>query len=418
MLTGRSKLTETATSQVVAPERKFVAPDWEPPEHLADPQPPAWPQKLAAQVLFLSGGVLLAETLGRRFEFCMENDAVSRPCNARPRFAILCYHRVGRGGVPIYSGLPPAVFEAQMNYLRRHYRVLSLDEVLQEMAEPGNTEPAVAITFDDGYADLFSQAFPILEQYRIPATIFLTVGAIESGEVAWYDRVFVSFQVAQTKLELPLDSWRSVPLGTPEERLHAAMEFISLMRKLPVAEQREACAKLESVVTLPRKNLANRMLTWEQIQRMQRAGIYFGAHTMTHPVVNQLRQDELQWELGESKRILEDRLQRPVQDFAFPFGKSYECGGYQAAACLAFLGYRSAATTVEGLNRPATNPFALRRVSFGEERSLAVFTLRLARLFLFDEGNQDRLGPVPIIEHHTTADDKHVFLPFVRSDNA
>jgi peptidoglycan/xylan/chitin deacetylase (PgdA/CDA1 family) len=384
VLAESSKLTAAA----IPASRRGLSPafsDWEPPEDLADPPPHLWSRRLIARALFAVGGVRVAEAVGRCVDLCrLPGGGASR---IQPRFAILCYHRVGRGGVPIYSGLPPAVFEAQMNYLRRHYRIVSLAEALHEMSEPDGA-PAVAITFDDGYADLHAHAFPILKQYKIPATIFLTVGAIESGEVPWYDRVFVAFQVGLAKeLELPLNSLRSIRLGTPEQRLHAAVEFISLMRKLPVAEQRACCAKLESAVTLPEKTLAKRMLTWDQIRQMQSAGIFFGAHTMTHPVVNQLKDEALRWELGESKRILEERLQHQVQDFAFPFGKSDECGD-AAVACLARLGYRCAVTAVGGLNRPATNPYALRRVSYCEERSLAMFALRLARLFLLNEGNQ------------------------------
>jgi peptidoglycan/xylan/chitin deacetylase (PgdA/CDA1 family) len=363
--------------------------NWVLPNHSADVMLSPWSRELAARVLLALGGVRLSEILGRHIEFCRPpGDLVPRFCRAaQSRFAILCYHRVGQGGVPLYSGLPTVAFEAQMRYLRRHYRVVSLDQALCEMSESRSTAPAVAITFDDGYADLYTHAFPVLQRYGIPAMIFLTVGAIESGEVAWYDRVFVAFQVAPGReLPLPTNPPCVIGLGTPGERLHAAAKFISLMRELPTAEQRATCAKLESIVSLPRKSITNRMLTWEQIRDMQAGGVSFGAHTMTHPVVSRLTEEELYWEVGESKRILEDRLQRPILDFAFPFGKIDECGD-AAVACLARFGFRSAATTIEGLNRAATNPFALRRVSFCEDGSLAIFAARLARLFLSSERN-------------------------------
>jgi len=380
VLADSSTLAEAEKTRAMPGE---VGSDWPPPDNLADPVASRWSREFAAKALFALGGARVAEMVGRRIEFSRPpSDTSFRFCRAaRSRFAILCYHRVGRGGVPVYSGLPPVVFEAQMKYLREHYRMVSLDEVLREMSDPRGRAPAVAITFDDGYADLYEHAFPVLLRYEIPATIFLTVGAIESGEVAWYDRVFVAFQVAPgKKLVLPTNPPQVIVLGTPQERLHAAVEFISAMRRLPASEQRATCAKLESVVSLPRKSIADRMLTWKQIRQMQTAGVSFGAHTMTHPVVSRLEED-LDWELGESKRILEDRLQRPVLDFAFPFGKNNECGD-AAIACLVRLGFRSAVTSIEGLNRRATNPFALHRVSFCEEHTLAVFVLRLARLFL------------------------------------
>src|SRR5262249_31711791 len=114
---------------------------------------------------------------------------------AFPRFAILCYHRVGLGGVPIYSELRTSLFEAQMRFLRKNYRLVSMQELILELLEGATTEPAVAVTFDDGYRDLYSEAFPILAKYQIPATIYLTVGSIDTGEVAWYDRIFLALQV-------------------------------------------------------------------------------------------------------------------------------------------------------------------------------------------------------------------------------
>jgi peptidoglycan/xylan/chitin deacetylase (PgdA/CDA1 family) len=363
--------------------------EWVPPIHLADPPVSPWSRELAARAALALGGVRVSEILGHHIEFCRPaGDFVPRYCRAaQSRFAMLCYHRVGQGGVPLFSGLPALVFEAQMNYLRRHYRVVPLYQALSEMSDRRSAAPTVVVTFDDGYADLYTHAFPVLQRHEIPAMIFLTVGAIESGEVAWYDRVFVAFQAAHgALLELPTNPPLIMSLGTPEERLHSAVKFISLMRKLPAAEQRACCTKLESIVSLPRKSIADRMLSWEQIRHMQAGGVSFGAHTMTHPVVSRLTEQELYWELGESKRILEDRLQRPVLDFAFPFGKSDECGD-AAVKCLASLGFRSAATTIEGLNRPAMSPFALRRVSFCEDASLAIFAVRLARLFLSNEQN-------------------------------
>jgi peptidoglycan/xylan/chitin deacetylase (PgdA/CDA1 family) len=375
--------------------------DWRPPPGLADPPPSPWHRRLAAGVLLASRGMRVAETLSRLVEFRGANgrDTTGICRVSTPRFAILCYHRVGHGGVPIYSGLPRAVFEAQMNYLRRRYRVVSLDQMLRELTEPSSTDPAVAVTFDDGYVDLYTQAFPILQQYEIPATVFLTVGAIETGEVAWYDRVFVAFQVTfATKFMLPSNPPRTLHLGTPEQRLQAAEEFISLMKELSTTERRARCAELEASVAFPRKSLVGRMLTWDDIQRMQAGGVCFGTHTMTHAVVSRLSDDELEWELGESKRILEGRLQQQIADFAFPFGKSRDYGS-RAVACLKRLGYRSGMTTVEDLNRPGANPLVLCRVTFCEERSLGMFALQLARLFLLGGVNHSSSdGPLDMSE--------------------
>jgi peptidoglycan/xylan/chitin deacetylase (PgdA/CDA1 family) len=143
------------------------------------------------------------------------------------------------------------------------------------------------------------------------------------------------------------------------------------------------------------------MLTWDQIRTMSRAGIQFGAHTMSHPVVSRLSEAELHWELLEAKKILQERLDEPVHHFAFPFGKLEECGA-RAFPILSAAGYRSAATTEWGLNSPGANPYYLRRVQIGEMGTLARFAFELHRLFLNGDSGHLALAPSPTIEQGKT----------------
>ena len=165
----------------------------------------------------------------------------------------------------------------------------------------------------------------------------------------------------------------------------AAEEVISHLRKLPNQARQQYCEQLEQQVPLPLEQLGDRMLTWEQIRTMHRAGLSFGSHTLTHPVISRLEPALLEHELLESKKFLEKRIGSAVHDFAYPFGKREDCGVIPSA--LERYGYRSAATTVWGLNIPGINPYELRRVSIGEERSLGMFAFKLARLFLSGEAS-------------------------------
>ena len=89
------------------------------------------------------------------------------------KFGILCYHRVGTQGVPFFSRLDPSVFESQIRYLRKSYRIVPLAQLCSELLEGRQVSPTLAITFDDGYRDLYTHAFPVLQKYGIPATIYL-----------------------------------------------------------------------------------------------------------------------------------------------------------------------------------------------------------------------------------------------------
>jgi peptidoglycan/xylan/chitin deacetylase (PgdA/CDA1 family) len=269
-----------------------------------------------------------------------------------------------------------------MRFLRENYRVASLEEACRELSAGTKTEPGVVITFDDGYRSAYTVAFPILQKYGLPATIYLTVESVETGQVAWYDRVFLAMAVAPSG-ELQLDlrgPWR-FELNSPEDRLRAALEVVALLRTLPNSQRCECCSLLENRIGLPQNALSSRVLTWEEIDTMHQAGIAFGSHTLTHPVVSQLAPQELQQELAASKCLLEKKLGVPVLDFAFPFGKASDCSP-AALAMLSRCGYRSAVTTVPGVNTPQVNPFELRRLQVGFDSSLPRFAFDLGRAFL------------------------------------
>jgi len=344
-------------------------------------------RELVIKGLQYSGALRLARRLSKSHEIPPDS-SLPFPRFGRvktPKFIILCYHGIGESGNPLGVAPTRELFEAQMYFLRENYRVTSLEEACRELKIGAKSEPGVVITFDDGYRSAYTLAFPILQKYRLPATIYLTVDSVETGQVAWYDRVFLAMAVAPSG-ELQLDlrgPWR-FQLNSPEDRLRAALEIVALLRTLPNSVRCECCALMENRIGLPQHALSSRVLTWEEIHTMHQAGIAFGSHTLTHPVVSQLESQELDLELGASKCLLEKKLGSPVLDFAFPFGKASDCSS-AALEMLARHGYRSAVTTVPGVNTPQVHPFELRRLQVGSNGSVARFAFDLGRAFLCAE---------------------------------
>lgn len=355
-----------------------------------------WREAVAAG-LYHSGGLRVLQALSRRYEFSPGNRGKLQLLRRAtlPKFTILCYHRIGAGGIPLFSELPPEVFQAQMRFLRRYYRVVSLDELSEEMEKPTRNGHAVAVTFDDGYRDLYTRALPILKKYQIPATVFLPVVCIETGQVPWYDRIFLTLKVfSDDHLELTLDRPRRFQLFSLQARLQAAAEIIQYLRTLRDLDRKAHCERLEQQVNLPSEELRDRMLTWDQVRAMGKAGITFGSHTMTHPVVSRLTEEQLESELGQSKKLLEQRIAASAPHFAFPFGQLADCGK-AALPVLVRCGYRSAATTVEGTNVPGNNLYALRRTQVVDERSVSMFAFKLNQLFFSAEvGDSVAADPV------------------------
>jgi len=342
---------------------------------------------IIAAGLHRTGGLRLLERVARSYEFRLAANS-RRPRWSRVatgKYAILCYHRIGTGGIPYYSELDAREFEKQMRFLRSRYRILPLEQIVREIADPQSKGQGVAVTFDDGYRGLYTEALPILAKYRIPATVYLIGNAMETGEPAWYDKIFLALQVyPKNTFEIQLDTPRRFVFPTPASRVAAAVEIVTHLRRVPDAERRACCFALENQVALPADALANRMLNWMQVKEMQTAGISFGAHTMTHPVLSRLALPEAERELRDSKRLIEDRLQTAVLDFAYPFGHEWDCSAdveHLAARC----GFRSAVTTTWGVNRTGANPFALRRPQIGQDGSLSMFAFQMNQLFLRNE---------------------------------
>src|SRR5690349_61082 len=326
----------------------------------------------------------LTRSLERSYEI------FATPLNRIPRlrrsvsskFGILCYHRVGTEGLPYSSTLDPRLFEAHMRYLKGNYRIVALRQLVREMLGREDVPPTLAITFDDGYRDLYTHAFPVLRQCNIPATIYLIGRCMETGELPWYDRIFAAMvNTPESCVEVLLNGNRLFFLEDYRSRLAAAWEIVCYLRTIPDVARQEWCAEFDHQVSLPRELLDGHMLNWEQVRVMQGAGVAFGAHTMNHPAVSRLYPAAYDYEFVRTKRLLEDGLQSPVEDFAYPFGKAAD-GNSAVRRYLARAGYRSATTTVEGFNSFGENLFSLRRLQIGEVSPISEFAFGVSRLFL------------------------------------
>jgi peptidoglycan/xylan/chitin deacetylase (PgdA/CDA1 family) len=347
--------------------------------------PRVWPspwKSACYRGVYASGILWGLRTSSRYFEWGHGQRAlIPRLHRVEPKYVVLCYHRIGTGGVPLYNELLPLHFEAQIAYIRKHYRVISVAQLARELRSGGGRGQTVVVTFDDGYRDLYRHAYPVLRKYEIPATIYLTAGSVDSGEIAWYDRIFLSLALyREDHLELRLgDELCYFTLLSAADRIEAGTRIITHLRSRPEAERADLCAWLEAKSPLSKQAVCGHMLSWEQVRDMRRGGIDFGPHTVTNRVLGRLLPEEQEYELQESKKIIERMLEAEVLDFAYPFGKPGDCGDSNLAVVRS--GYRSAMTISDGVNVTGTDPFRIRRVQIGQVGSVATFACLLAQLF-------------------------------------
>lgn len=320
-------------------------------------------KRLKETLARLSRGIRFSSGyLGLRHPFCGSMQTV-----------MLLYHRVvPRHALGEVCSLPQIVapldhFEEQLDFLAERYRILSLSEFEKARRERRALPLRTAvITFDDGWEDNYTHAFPALKRRGIPATIFLSTANIGTAQAFWQEQVLHLLQVWQQRVRsgaIKASEAQSLPLALKTALLsnHAEREALRLIENLKMADEttRSALQQVlaEKLQHPPFPARANAFMSWTQIREMHAAGIEFGSHAHTHRLLPGLSPHEIAEEVRESKRLMEDKLNAKVTTFAYPNGN------YDGVVIteLKAAGYRLAATTRKGINTAWTNPFELRR---------------------------------------------------------
>jgi peptidoglycan/xylan/chitin deacetylase (PgdA/CDA1 family)/CelD/BcsL family acetyltransferase involved in cellulose biosynthesis len=341
---------------------------------------PSLLREAAANLYYYSPLPQAVKVLRNRFGLSIVSSGVQGRMSWRRRTEtcarILYYHRVNNDNDPFFHAISPSLFEQQMQYIARYYKVVSLSSMLEHL-DNGSKDMVMAVTFDDGYQDNYHNAFPILQRYSVPATIFLTTGTLDSGEPLWFERLALALKTTTRDfIDLEIDLPRRLWLRTEAERLDANGRILAILRTL---QDRERRLRLDDILRQLAANddgaRRNKMLTWDQIRLMKANGIDFGGHTETHPFISKLTRDEVFSEVCGCKRRVEEQLQAPVKFFAYPNGREEDFGMWNKDVIRA-AGYKAAVTTIWGMNYRSTDPMELRRGG-PWENSLPLFAYKL-----------------------------------------
>jgi len=239
----------------------------------------------------------------------------------KKKLIILYYHRIvksnqliniGRQYIDMYTDLE--MFDHQMKLLTEHYYPVNEEQVVDFMDKGEMPDHAVWVTFDDGWEDNYTNAFPILKKYNIPATFFITTGFVNK-------------------------------------------------------------------TVMPKISSGNdNFMNWVEIQEVAGSGIYIGAHTVSHRILSDLNDVELEREIIEAKNEIEKRLGRHVISFAYPVGKKKHYFLKKCAAVLNNNNFKLAVTTIGGFNELGfkKDRFNLRRVGLSYEDTLNIFKFKIS----------------------------------------
>jgi peptidoglycan/xylan/chitin deacetylase (PgdA/CDA1 family) len=275
----------------------------------------------------------------------------------RNKLSILIYHQVLAKPDPMRPSEPTAeIFDWQMRLLRDYFTPLSLQEALQRLQN--NTLPAnaVCVTFDDGYLNNLTVAQPILAKYSIPATVYVAT-AFSQGSNMWNDRLIYLFSQPERQ-QLLLDNTQ-LPLTDAADRCSKAQQWLKKLKYLPISQ------RLEKIDQFYQQNNVSEqeplMMSPAQIKQLSDSGVTIGAHTVNHPILKVMPEEQQLQEITQSRLQLETWLGKPVQHFAYPNGVKDTDFDETTVKLVTGAGFSSAVITNWGICTAATPPHLLNR---------------------------------------------------------
>jgi peptidoglycan/xylan/chitin deacetylase (PgdA/CDA1 family) len=264
----------------------------------------------------------------------------------------------------------PAAFERQLAFLTRHYTIVPLQDIVDRLRRglaPYNR--AVALTFDDGFRDNYTRAFPLLRRYQAPATFYLTTGCIDNQQLFWVAHLRYMLTLSRVhELRTTVEPF-TFDFTQPKGREEAFRALVVRMKNIPTPKRLALLSELTEKLAVDDTPLRTIMMSWEEVREMHGQGMSFGAHTVTHPNLPNTSLDEAEREIRESKTTIEAQLRTPVLDFSYPNGRGSSHLTNQVKDIVCRAGFYSAVTSVPGGVELGHDPFALKRVGVYKKHS-------------------------------------------------
>jgi len=282
-------------------------------------------------------------------------------------YSILLYHGVSRRrfrGIENLSRkhIHTDDFERQLGYLAKHCQVLPLQELVSRAESNELERGTVAITFDDGFRNNYSDAYPLLSRYRMHATFFLSTGLIGTEEAFWVDKLeYLLNETTQSGIEVPSLS-ACFEVGEVEGKRQALMQIKRALKRgdalvADVVAEVVAASRVEPSYDYPEY----RTMDWDQVREMHASGLCaFGAHTVGHTILSHLSRSEKAREIEGSLRKIEQEVDVPATLFSYPEGQASHFDD-ESIRVLRESGVTMSPTAMFGRNGPKTCPFHLKR---------------------------------------------------------
>lgn len=290
---------------------------------------------------------------------------------------VLNYHRIGTPDAESDPGLYSATqedFDRQLAHLKRHFEVIGSDDVATALLGRGRQ---ILITFDDGYRDNYLAAFPALKRHGLTATFFLATGFLDRPAVPWWDEIHMLLARSSGGLIPDLDGADCKFCPENDDRLAVAHRVIRHFKTIPTTATGEYLDKLAHGLGVPRVSPSEAdslWMTWDMAREMKAAGMGFGGHSASHPVLAMCTVERQKWEIEQCRDRIASELGDAPTLFSYPVGGSNRFTA-QTAELVGAAGFRFAFTYSRGwVNTSASNPLRLSRAAVESEVGFGLFS--------------------------------------------
>lgn len=284
------------------------------------------------------------------------------------RLSILLYHRVLPQADPLFpSEVDAARFDAQMNLVARSFNVLPLAEAARRLHDGSLPPRALAISFDDGYADNLDVAAPILRRHGLRACFFVATSFIDGGRM-WNDTVIECVRRSRRDaVDLAPFGLGRLALASPVQRRAAIDALLGVIKYQTVEQRVDSIVQLRRLcdpATLP----DDLMLRSDQVRSLHAQGMEIGAHTVRHPILCTLDAATARREMQDSRACLQDLIDAPVTLFAYPNGRPDQDYAATHVAMARELGFAAAVSTANGVSTAGADLHQLPRFTPWDRR--------------------------------------------------
>ena len=260
-------------------------------------------------------------------------------------------------------------FESQIKYLSQHYNIISLEEFQCHAFNNAPLKPnSVILTFDDGFIDNYTYAYPILKKYGCHATFFPIGNSLnDKGEVWLHWFYFLLDNISTDRISIELDGDKIIDsqMNSESDKLSIIKHMKFFLEKSSDTEKYKVAKELGKYLPANLKHYKDNYLSVDEIQELSANGFSFGGHTMSHPKMANLSFERKKTEIEQTKSLLSSIINCRLCAFSYPHGQKTDFD-QQDKQLLKDNGFTCALTTVEGLNDKDTDIFELKRIEVGE----------------------------------------------------